>query len=198
MAPVTPYEIEALHETYSEVQSKLNRVANFLTRWGLTPVEIVSEVFVAFCHAYRKYDPERGKPFEVYAAETVYYLTRSNVRERLQSQWELSKQQEYIGDGWEFEVPCPQDDYGSTVADGLDTLLGDGLSIVRLVLDPPAPLWELVQKWSSYGQTTAKYAWRKALSEYLKTKHWSKTPWTNERIKAAFDSVSDAIYLKGE
>lgn len=177
-----------MHDTYLELKDKLNETARFLAGWGLSPEEIQSEAFEAFAHAYNRYDPKKQPNFEKYAVQTVWFRARSNVRDRMRVERKHFRKREKPSSGWEDNLSSPEPD-GTRVGE----LTGDALKIVSLVLNPPDPLWFLVQKYSNWGSTSAKYAWSKALREYLKSRHWTRSPWPNERIRTAFTQITSSV-----
>jgi len=189
-----PYAVRAMQSTYEDIKDKINTVPLFLLRWGLSSAEIASEAFLAFIHAYQRYDPERGKAFEDYVSETVHFLAKSNVRDRLRKERRQNRNRvsgetamgvssrEGDSEPWEYVIPSPVIDFD--FLDRLEWLSQDGKRIINLLLTKKYLIQTLREK-SKYGQISPQKT-KMYLTQYL-----AKRGWDLFRIRQAFRDVSD-------
>lgn len=139
----------AMTETYYEVEKMLFAISNRFAAKTAEPVEeLMSIANEAFCDAYLRFDPDKGRKFSTY----LWHYVEGYIRRAIYKRDRFPKTQ-------------PGQDIPVNTKSAFSDLSDDAEIVARFVFDAPSDMFALIRN---------RAGWKRFIRIYLDELGWSK------------------------
>lgn len=173
---------EEMASLYEEVRLFLYQQAHWASRtYGLTFEDALADVHLGFQMAYHAYTADKGA-FITYVGHKVYW-TLKNIQRQESGRRAMLRRRALSEDMAARPVPekFRLDEFASDLSE-------DAEEVLKVVLQSPMELLQIVRQKSPDGQPTRKNMFRAAVREFLMGLGWSSA-----RVTESFKEIKEAL-----